>query len=125
MTPTQSPAGRFSQFWATGNHRPWVSRLTILVLAVGPAIGILGHEFVFDSLLIIRDNGTVHSLSAPWELFLQQYWPPPYLGGLYRPVSILLFSVELGWRAARKRAQRRDSTSVARTSLSAVGMNFQ
>ena len=99
MTATPSPAGRFSQFWATGNRQPWVSRLAILVLAVSPAIGLLGHEFVFDSLLIIRDNATVHSLTAPppWHLFLQQYWPPPYIGGLYRPVSILLFSVQ--WAA--------------------------
>ncbi len=66
----------------------------IVVLAVGPALGLLRHEFVFDSLLIIRDNATVHSLTAPWELLTQQYWPPPYIGGLYRPLSILLFSME-------------------------------
>ncbi len=94
MTPTHPPSPRSSRFWADSYRRPWVLRLAILVLAVGPALGLLGHEFVFDSLLIIRDNATVHALTPPWELFAQQYWPPPYIGGLYRPLSILLFSME-------------------------------
>jgi hypothetical protein len=79
---------------AHGGFPPWAARLAILVLAIGPALGILAHEFVFDSLLIIQDNATVQSLTTPWQLFTQQYWPPPYIGGLYRPISILLFSIE-------------------------------
>jgi len=81
----------------TFHAKPWLGNAAILLLAVGPALGLLWHEFVFDSLLIIQDNTTVHSLTAPWELFAQEYWPPPY-GGLYRPLSILLFSIE--WAVA-------------------------
>lgn len=94
MTATHPPSPQSSRFWADSSRQLWVLRLAILVLAVGPALGLLRHEFTFDSLLIIRDNAAVHSLAAPWELFAQQYWPPPYIGGLYRPLSILLFSME-------------------------------
>jgi hypothetical protein len=41
------------------------------------------HDFVFDSLLIIQDNTAVHSLTAPWELFAQEYSPPPIACLLY------------------------------------------
>ncbi len=78
---------------STFHAKHWLGNAAILVLAVVPALGLLGHDFVFDSLLIIQDNTTVHSLTAPWELFAQEYWPPPY-SGLYRPLSILLFSIE-------------------------------
>lgn len=77
--------------------KPWLGSVAILLLAVVTALGLLRHDFVFDSLLIIQDNTTVHSLTAPWELFAQEYWPPPY-SGLYRPLSILLFSIE--WAVA-------------------------
>ena len=73
--------------------KPWLGNAAILLLAAVPALGLLRHDFVFDSLLIIQDNTTVHSLTAPWELFAQEYWPPPYRG-LFRPLSILLFSIE-------------------------------
>jgi len=48
---------------------------------------------VFDSLPIIRQNPNVHSMSALWTAFGQEYWPPPFIG-LYRPVSIILFAVQ-------------------------------
>ena len=60
----------------TFHAKPWLGNAALLLLAVGPALGLLWHEFVFDSLLIIQDNTTVHSLTAPWELFAQEYWPP-------------------------------------------------
>ncbi len=66
----------------------------ILVLAVAPAIGILSHEFVYDDLLIIRDNPEVHDLSRPWRFFALPYWPPQFIGGMYRPLSIMLLSIQ-------------------------------
>ena len=76
----------------------WVAPLGVVLVAVVPALGLLGHQFVFDSLTIIRDNPAVHSLAAPWQFFAREYWPPPYTG-LYRPLSILLFALE--WALGR------------------------
>jgi len=68
--------------------------IAIGLLAAAPALVILSHQFVYDDLLIIRDNQTVHALAAPWRFFAMPYWPPQFIGGMYRPASILLFAVQ-------------------------------
>jgi len=67
--------------------------MTVALLAALPAMGIIGHEFVFDSIPIIKQNTNVHSLASLWSAFGQEYWPPPFIG-LYRPVSIILFALQ-------------------------------
>ncbi len=73
--------------------KPWLGDVAILFLAVVPALGLVGHDFVFDSLAIIRQNPNVHSLTALWQAFGQEYWPPPFVG-LYRPASIVAFAIQ-------------------------------
>jgi len=68
--------------------------IAVALLAMIPALAILSHEFVYDDLLIIRDNPEVHALQEPWRFFGMPYWPPQFIGGMYRPLSILLFSVQ-------------------------------
>ena len=76
-------------------------------MAAVPALGLVGHDFVFDSIAIIRQNPNVHSLAALWQAFGQEYWPPPFVG-LYRPASIVAFAIQWaggGGSAANHRGQ--------------------
>ncbi len=73
--------------------KPWLGDVAILLLAAVPAVGLLGHDFVFDSLPIIRQNSNIHSLTALWQAFGQEYWPPPFIG-MYRPGSIIAFALQ-------------------------------
>ena len=73
--------------------KPWLGDVAIVLLAVVPALGLVGHDFVFDSLPIIRENSNVHSLTALWQAFGQEYWPPPFIG-MYRPGSIIVFALQ-------------------------------
>jgi hypothetical protein len=95
MTRSTSPV-RPNSAKSIFHAKPWLGELAILLLAVVPAIGLLRHDFVFDSLPIIRENPSVHSLAALWQAFGQEYWPPPFIG-LYRPGSIIVFSIQ--WAA--------------------------
>lgn len=92
MTESTTP-GRPDPGTGIFRATPWLPNLAILLLATVPALGLLGHDFVFDSLPIIRQNPNIHSLNALWQAFGQEYWPPPFVG-LYRPGSIIAFAVQ-------------------------------
>ncbi len=73
--------------------KPWLGDVAIMLLAVVPALSVVGHDLVFDSLAIIRQNPNVHTLAALWQAFGQEFWPPPFVG-LYRPASIAAFAIQ-------------------------------
>lgn len=69
-------------------------RAGLLPPALAAAVGApaLLNGFVYDDVMIVRDNPAVHALSLqPW---VASYWP---VGGLYRPLTIQLF--QLQWLA--------------------------
>jgi len=70
-------------------HLPLVLGVALLASATS-----LGNRFALDDLAIIVNNARVHSLAAPWEYFTQTYWPAVSGAALYRPLTVLGFSVE-------------------------------
>ncbi|HEX6058627.1 MAG TPA: hypothetical protein VFZ11_06370 [Gemmatimonadaceae bacterium] len=68
--------------------------LLVLTLAVAASASGLGNGFAYDDVPIIRDNARVHDLTVAWRLFGQPYWPPPWTGEVYRPLTLLLFTAQ-------------------------------
>lgn len=80
-----------------GNHdrrAPRWDRILVALLALASCAAGLLNDFVYDDVPLIRDNARVHSLAHWRELLTLPYWPPPYVQDLYRPLSVLLLSVE-------------------------------
>jgi hypothetical protein len=71
----------------------WLA-LSIAALAVLASGAGLHNGFAFDDRWIIVENGNVHSLRRPWELFDTTYWPTTRGASLYRPLTILLYAVQ-------------------------------
>lgn len=73
--------------------------LSIAALAViASGVGI-HNGFAYDDRWIIVENARVHSLNRPWELFGQTYWPTTRGASLYRPMTILIYSIQ--WAIGR------------------------
>ena len=66
-----------------------IAALALLASATG-----LGNGFAYDDRFIILENKRAHSLSAPWRLFGETYWPNIRGAALYRPLTILLYAAE-------------------------------
>jgi hypothetical protein len=77
----------------TLERRHWLA-LSIVGLALASSLASLGNGFVYDDNLAILINPRVHTLHAPWQAFAESYWPKERGGGLYRPITILLFAVQ-------------------------------
>lgn len=85
-----------------GGAFPEVHRHAILwicLLAIAAASTSIGNGFALDDVHMIALNERVHSISHAWEFFGQTYWPPAHGSSLYRPLTVLLFSVE--WVAGK------------------------
>jgi hypothetical protein len=52
------------------------------------------NGFALDDVHIIVENNRVHALSEAWRMFGQTYWPPDEGASLYRPLTIIVFSVQ-------------------------------
>lgn len=76
-------------------RRPGAAGLLVAVLAALAMASSLGNGYTYDDRFIILDNPRVHGLDGWWRLFGQSYWPPPLLGALYRPATMLAFAA--GW----------------------------
>ncbi|HKV75095.1 MAG TPA: hypothetical protein VJN95_11290 [Gemmatimonadales bacterium] len=74
-------------------RRHWLA-LSIAGLALAASVTSLGNGFAYDDNLAILINPRVHTLHAPWQAFAESYWPKERGGGLYRPLTILLFGVQ-------------------------------
>jgi hypothetical protein len=75
------------------DRRHWLA-LSIVGLALASSVTSLRNGFVYDDNLAILINPRVHTLQAPWHAFAESYWPKERGGGLYRPVTILLFALQ-------------------------------
>ena len=53
----------------------------------------LGHDFVFDDTLIIKDNPLLEHVDEPWLFFLSDYWGNHYRSGDYRPLTMLSYAL--------------------------------
>jgi hypothetical protein len=71
-------------------HAVWV----VAFVAVITAITSIGNGFALDDVHIIVENDRVHSLSHLPRLFVETYWPPIEGASLYRPLTMVAFSLE-------------------------------
>jgi hypothetical protein len=74
-------------------RRGWLA-LSVAGLALAASLTSLGNGFAYDDNLAILINPRVHTLASPWQAFAQSYWPVDRGGGLYRPLTVLLFAVQ-------------------------------
>jgi tetratricopeptide (TPR) repeat protein len=63
---------------------------------VGGHWNAFGNGFVFDDLLIIRDNSAIQELGRVPALFTQDYWGAWGGQGLYRPLVLTSYAVNYG-----------------------------
>jgi protein O-mannosyl-transferase len=73
-------------------RRGW--SLLIAALAVAASITGLANGFALDDLPIIALDQRAHALSGAWRFCCTSYWPRGYGGGLYRPLTSVLFAIE-------------------------------
>ena len=78
----------------TDQTRRWLLPATVGLLALAACITSIGHDFTYDDRYVIMLNDRVHSLRGFWRFFAQSYWPPKFGGDGYRPVVILLFTLQ-------------------------------
>jgi protein O-mannosyl-transferase len=76
-----------------------VPALTILLLVLASSATSLANGFAYDDRHIITDNPAVKNLANWWQLFGQPYWPAKAVASLYRPLTVLSFSLQ--WAAGR------------------------
>ncbi len=72
-------------------------RTSVAVVAGAAALLFLPtvrYGFVQDDRAIIASNPAVHSIPAALRAMDKAYWPPPSQAGLYRPLTILSYSVD-------------------------------
>lgn len=75
-------------------RRERLSVVTVALLALAATITSIGHDFTFDDKPVIFANDAVHSLHRLWRLFGQTYWSKDLGGDGYRPVVMVLFSLQ-------------------------------
>lgn len=68
--------------------------MAIAILAVLASLTGIRNGFALDDVHIIFENHRVHALTEAWRLFGQTYWPPEEGASLYRPLTMLAFSVQ-------------------------------
>jgi protein O-mannosyl-transferase len=69
----------------------WSAALAVAALAALVALPSLLNQFVYDDVNVIVENRLVHSLASAPDIWTSSYWPA---GGLYRPLTVQLWSVE-------------------------------
>lgn len=73
-----------------GGRAGWITPLAVAALAAITALPSLWNRFVYDDVYVIVQNELVHSLASAPDIWRSGYW----MGVLYRPLTIQLFSVE-------------------------------
>lgn len=76
----------------TGRERRDTLFLVVLAFAVSALS--FRNGFTLDDRPIVADNLRVHSLVNLWHVFAETYWPPEVGAALYRPLTILLLTVQ-------------------------------
>ena len=76
-----------------------------LYLAVGACavivyLGALWNRWAWDDVPVIVYNPLLLSASAIWRAFISSYWPQQMSGGLYRPLTIASYALDLRVGAA-------------------------
>jgi hypothetical protein len=64
------------------------------MFAVLASITSITNGFALDDVHIIFENDRVHSLSNLPHLFVETYWPPIEGASLYRPLTMVFFTIE-------------------------------
>jgi hypothetical protein len=68
--------------------------IALVLIAIAASATSLGNGFAYDDLLIVRDNQQIHTLHDMAFDFVQGYWPQEHGGALYRPLTLVLFSLQ-------------------------------
>lgn len=71
-----------------------IAAIVIAVLSLVVSGVTLGNGFTLDDVPIIATNDRVHSLWSIGSLFSQTYWPPSEGASLYRPLTMVLFTLQ-------------------------------
>jgi hypothetical protein len=85
------PAGRADRIRRWSRFAPHAALLALVLAA--SATG-LTNGFAYDDVPIVRENQQVHSLAQVAYDFVQGYWPPQDGGALYRPFTLVLFTLQ-------------------------------
>ena len=72
--------------------RPYV---LVAACAVVVYVGALWNRFAWDDVPIIYYNPLLLSRSAVWRAFAAPYWPAQLGGGLYRPLTIATYALDV------------------------------
>jgi protein O-mannosyl-transferase len=71
-----------------------LASIVVALLALLVAASSLGNGFTLDDVPIIATNDRVHSLETIGRLFSQTYWPPSEGASLYRPLTMMWFTIQ-------------------------------
>ena len=74
--------------------RWWLLAMLLVAIAIASSGHGLHNGFTYDDVYIIQKNGIVHTLHHWWWLFRFSYWPRLYGSDGYRPLTMLLFSIQ-------------------------------
>lgn len=95
--PEPRPGSRANPF-ANFSWTPRALAFSLLLVAICYASS-LSNAFILDDILIVAANEQIRSVQ-PIQFFSQPYWGPKLNGGIYRPLTILSFSIEYSiWQA--------------------------
>lgn len=75
-------------------QRTWIWPALAGLTGVAASIAGLRNQYAQDDIAIIWKNGAVHSWRGIGALFTTPYWPPPFLGALYRPFASVSFVLQ-------------------------------
>lgn len=66
----------------------------IALLAIITSLSGIGNGFAFDDIHVIVKNPRLHTMAAPWGLFVETYWRAEMGSMLYRPMTMMVFAFE-------------------------------
>jgi hypothetical protein len=75
-------------------RRRAVAWMSVVALALVSSITSVTNKYAFDDTVIILHNDRIHTLAGWWHLWTQAYWPDQIGAGLYRPITVLSFSLQ-------------------------------
>jgi hypothetical protein len=72
----------------------WAFVAALGALALASSWNGVFNDFTYDDRAIVLENAVVHDLGNWWRFFTLPYWPTGRNPDGYRPLSILMFSIE-------------------------------
>jgi hypothetical protein len=75
-------------------ERPRAAALSIALLTLAASITSIGNQFAYDDVALVATNDRVHSMHAWWMRFAEPYWPETFAHSLYRPITMLGFTLQ-------------------------------